>query len=136
VAADPVATLHHVGVILSSRELIGAYRALTGLEVSCDEYVEAFDCDCIFLGVRLPMIELIVPRGGRLAEFNNGGGGIHHCAFQVADLNAFMAEYIGGKGRWLYPSPVAGARGMLVNFLAARHLGTLTEFVQEQNGWT
>lgn len=134
--AHAAATFHHVGVILPSRELIGAYRNLTRLEISCDEYVDAFDCDCIFLGERPPMIELIVPRGGRLAEFNKGSGGIHHCAFQVADLDVFMAEYAGRKGRWLHPSPVPGARGMLVNFLAARHLGSLTEFVQEQNRWT
>jgi methylmalonyl-CoA/ethylmalonyl-CoA epimerase len=135
-AAGSAATFHHVGVILPSRELISAYRDLTQLDISCDEYVEAFDCDCIFLGERRPMIELIVPRGGRLAEFNKGGGGIHHCAFEVADLHAFMAEYAGGKGRWLRPSPVPGARGMFVNFLAPRHLGTLTEFVQERNRWT
>jgi methylmalonyl-CoA/ethylmalonyl-CoA epimerase len=134
--ANAAASFHHVGVILPSRDLIGAYRDLTRLEISCDEYVEPFDCDCIFLGDRKPMIELIVPRGGRLAEFNQGSGGIHHCAFQVADLSGFMAEYVGGKGRWLHPSPVAAARGMLVNFLAARHLGSLTEFVQERNGWT
>ena len=65
-------TLHHVGVILPSRELIGAYRDLTRLEISCDEYVEAFDCDYIFLGDHRPLIELIVPRGGRLGEFNKG----------------------------------------------------------------
>jgi lactoylglutathione lyase/methylmalonyl-CoA/ethylmalonyl-CoA epimerase len=96
-----------------------------------DEFVETFSCDCIFVGNELPCVELIVPKGGRLGEFNNGRGGLHHFAYRTKSLATFMATFEHGKGRWLYPTPVQGARGMKVNFIAPSYFGVLMEFVEE-----
>lgn len=117
--------------MLPDRRGIDLYESLLGLEVTCDEYVEAFDCDCVFLGGSIPYVELVIPHAGFLKSFNNGGGGLHHSAFSTPDLVRHMREFADGKGRWLLPSPVPGARNMLVNFLAPRHLGIMIEFVQE-----
>jgi hypothetical protein len=75
---------------------------------------------------------LIVPHSGQLAKFNDGNGGLHHCAYRVEDLQQFMLDFNEGRGRWLFSSPVRGARGMIVNFISPRYLQSLTEFVEEQ----
>jgi methylmalonyl-CoA/ethylmalonyl-CoA epimerase len=123
--------LHHVGIVIRDRKDVDRYTSLLGQVVTCDEYVEAFDCDCIFLDRAIPCVELVLPRSGALQQFSDKGGGLHHCAYQTDDLVRYMREFADGKGRWLYPSPVRGARGMLVNFMAPQHLGILIEIVEE-----
>ena len=125
--------LHHVGVVLPDRDAVVRYCKDLNLPILAEEYVAAFCCHCIFVGPALPCVELIIPNGGRLAEFNNGQGGLHHFAYRTESLRAFMGSFENGKARWLHPAPVRGARGMWVNFLAPSHLGLLTEFVEESS---
>jgi lactoylglutathione lyase/methylmalonyl-CoA/ethylmalonyl-CoA epimerase len=125
--------MHHVGVVLPNHEAATRYREKLNLPVLAQDFVEAFSCDCIFVGREMPCVELIIPRGGRLANFNEGRGGLHHVAYRIGSIKTFMASFEGGKGRWLYPEPILGGFKLLANFLAPTHVGILTEFVEETN---
>jgi hypothetical protein len=124
--------LHHIGLVLPNHEAATRYREKLNLPVLAEDSVEIFSCDCIFIGREWPCVELIVPRGGQLAKFNEGRGGLHHICYKTKSVRALMDSFENGKGRWLYPAPVKGGFGLWANFLAPMHLGILTEFVGDQ----
>ncbi len=128
--------LHHVGIVVPSEEQAGELLALLGLEEEHRGEVEAYDALCIFTRAdRGSPLELVVPRGGRLAEFNRGVGGIHHVALVVPSLGA-LAEELDAQGiRLLEPEPVRGAGPFLCNFLDPVYTrGVTVEFVELLDG--
>lgn len=104
-----------------------------GLEEDYREYVAAYRAVCLFTTC-LPNespLEFVIPDGGKLAEFHGGKGGLHHIAFEVADVESVRAEYETAGMALLEQTPVTGAGGILVNFLHPRFgEGVLVEFVQ------
>jgi len=125
--------LHHIGIIMPTMALAEEFLALFGFEKDYMEYVEEYQADCLFTsyGPDESPVELIIPRGGPLADFQGGKGGIHHIALEVADVEAAREEYEAAGKEMLERVPVAGAGGILVNFLRPRHgLGVLVEFVE------
>lgn len=125
--------VHHVGVISPSRQHADNFIKVLGLEEDYCEYVEEYQADCIFLkhSPTDSPIELIVPHGGKLAEFNDGKGGLHHIALTVDSCEEATALYNQREMPLLEETPVTGAAGILVNFLRPRHTGgILIEFVE------
>ena len=106
---------------------------LLGLEESHRGFVERYEATCIFTkGNGAGSIEFVVPRGGTLARFNRGAGGIHHVALAVDSLAEVTRELAGRGITLLEPEPVRGAGNFLCNFLPpARTRGVIVEFVQE-----
>lgn len=92
----------------------------------------------VFVALGGTLIELLAPIGdaGPLARFlASRGEGLHHVAFEVADLGAALHEAAAGGLRLVDHSPRPGTRGRLIAFLhpsAAR--GVLVELVQRPAG--
>lgn len=125
--------LHHVGIIMKSIERAEEFLERFGLEKDYMEYVEAYHADCLFTKYSEgeSPIELVIPKSGVLAEYNNGKGGIHHIAFEVTDVRRKKEEYESQGFAMLEKVPVEGAGGIIVNFLRPRFgAGVLVEFVE------
>jgi methylmalonyl-CoA/ethylmalonyl-CoA epimerase len=125
--------LHHVGVIVPSERQAGELMQTLGLVEHERGYVEAYEALCIFTaGNGGSPIELVVPSGGPLEQFNRGLGGLHHLAIAVDSLAALSAELAEQGIRLLEREPVRGAGAFLCNFLAPVYTrGTIVEFVEE-----
>lgn len=134
--ALPIATrLHHVGIILPDTARMLEVAQLFGLSTQRTYYVEAYQADCHFLtgglsGLTGAAIEFIVPRGGKLAQFNRGAGGLHHLALEVGDLRQ-ASELLQAQGiTLLEPAPLP-AGPLDINFVPpAFTWGLIVEIVQ------
>ncbi len=127
------ARLHHVGIVVPSEEQASVLMGLLGLVEEGRGYVEHYQALCIFTaGNGGSPLELVVPSGGRLREFNRGVGGLHHIAIAVGSL-AELTERLGERGiALLEREPVRGAGSFLCNFLAPLYTrGVIVEFVEE-----
>ena len=126
--------LHHVGLLMPSEEAAEAFMKLIGLEEDHRGYVPEYKALCIFVkGNGASPVELVIPQGGKLAEYKAGKPVIHHIAFSVDDLAAVQADYAANGMPLLDEKPVQGAGEFIVNFLKPRHTGgILVEFVQNQ----
>ena len=125
--------LHHVGIVMPTMEKAESFLEKFGLEKDYMEYVDSYQADCLFTkyGPEESPVELVIPRGGVLAEYRGGKGGIHHIAFEVDDVDAVRDSYEAKGMGMLEETPVEGAGGILVNFLRPRFgEGVLVEFVQ------
>lgn len=128
--------LHHVGIVLMSLEKAQQFMDQFGLEEDYREYVDAYQAWCIFTKYTAEEspIEFVVPTGGKLTEFRNGKGGLHHIAFEVEDVRAAREEFAAKGMEMLEETPAKGAGGIIVNFLRPRYgLGVLVEFVERIN---
>lgn len=126
--------LHHVGIIMTTMEKAEAFLKQFGLEKDYIEYVEAYHAHCLFTKYtdQESPIELIIPTEGVLTEFRNGKGGLHHIAFEVDDVDAARSEFESNGLEMLETTPVAGAGGIIVNFLRPSFgFDVLVEFVQK-----
>lgn len=125
--------LHHVGIVVPTEEQTATLMALLGLREAYRGFVEQYQALCIFTdGNGASQVELVVPSGGRLRQFNRGTGGLHHIALAVEDL-ALVAAQLSQQGmKLLEREPVHGAGPFLCNFLSPVYTkGILVEFVQE-----
>ena len=125
--------LHHVGIVMPTMEKAERFLEKFGLEKDYMEYVDSYQADCLFTkyGPEESPVELVIPRGGVLAGYRDGKGGIHHIAFEVDDVDAVRDSYEANGMEMLEETPVEGAGGILVNFLRPRFgEGVLVEFVQ------
>lgn len=126
--------LHHIGILMPTIEQAKAFCDKFGLDTDYYGYVDIYHADCIMMKSRQDEtpIEIIIPRGGILKEFNNGKGGLHHIAFQVPDLKQVQQEYELQGLHMLEKQAVPGNGNILVNYLRPRYgEGVLAEFVQE-----
>jgi hypothetical protein len=121
-----------VGIIVPELSQVEALLKLLGLEAGGSQYVPQYEAECIFTrgaGV-VPGIEFIVPRGGKLAKFNKGTGGLHHIALEVDDLQGFSDDLAAEGVQLLEPQPVDAGR-LRINFLPPVYTrGIIVEFVE------
>jgi lactoylglutathione lyase/methylmalonyl-CoA/ethylmalonyl-CoA epimerase len=124
--------LHHVGIVIPSEEAAREFMALAGLEEEYRGYVSEYKTHCIFAkGYDASQVELVIPNGGKLAEFNGGKPGIHHIAFHVEDWEELQAEMTAKGVQLLDVTPVKGAGEFTVNFARPKSTGgILVEFVR------
>ena len=125
--------LHHVGVIVPTEKQAEDFMKLLGLEEAYRGFVEHYNALCIFTrGHGSSPVELVVPSGGVLQNFNRGIGGLHHIALAVDSLQA-LSEKLAEQGiEFLEPLPVRGAGPFMCNFLHPIHSqGVIVEYVQE-----
>lgn len=127
--------LHHVGIIMPSVERAKKFLERFELEEDYTEFVEDYQAHCLFtkFSEQECPIELVIPEGGVLAEYNKGKGGLHHIAFEVEDVSEAKKQYEEQGFMMLEDNPVNGAGGILVNFLRPKFgLGVLVEFVEKK----
>ena len=127
------ARLHHVGIVVPSREQAEELMALLGLPEAGRGYVEHYHALCIFTaGNGASPLELVVPDGGRLGGFNRGLGGLHHVAIAVRSLAELTGRLAERGISLLEDEPVRGAGSFMCNFLAPVYTrGVTVEFVEE-----
>lgn len=126
--------IHHIGIVMNDMERAMAFLKTFDLEEDYREYVPRYQTTCIFTKAEFgTAVELVVPDGGVLYDFNNGKGGIHHIAFLVDDIEETTAEYENKGLHMLEREGVKGAGEIYVNFLRPRFgQGILVEFVEER----
>ncbi len=129
---SPGFSLHHIGIVCPSERHVDSLRERLGLVELSRGFVPEYQAACIFTTAPdSTTVELVVPSGGPLKEFNRGFGGLHHLAFVVPSLSE-LQERLEAEGVHLLEStPVRGAGNFLCNFLPPVHAGGLiVEYVE------
>jgi methylmalonyl-CoA/ethylmalonyl-CoA epimerase len=128
--------IDHIGVAVPDLEAaIESYRQLFGVEPSHREVVESDGVETVMFEVGESRIELLGATGpdSKIAGFlAKRGGGIHHVAYGVEDVQASL-DGLASKGmRLLDTMPRKGAGGKLVGFVHPKAVsGVLTELCQD-----
>jgi methylmalonyl-CoA/ethylmalonyl-CoA epimerase len=124
--------LGHVGIIIPTMEQVEQLLALLGLERGHTEYVAEYQADCVFTAGPGAVLEFIVPRGGKLASFNKGTGGLHHIALEVDDIEEATRELEAREVELLETKPV-DAGSILINFIPPAYTrGFTVEIIQSK----
>lgn len=127
--------IDHIGVAV--QELDGAlelYRDKLELAVAHREVVAEQGVEAVLLDVGENHVELLAPLSqdtpvGRFLA--RQGPGLHHVAYQVADIDAVLGQLRAAGMQLIDERPRTGIRGSRVAFLHPRSsLGVLTEIVQ------
>lgn len=122
--------LHHVGVLVQDEQHVRDLLGLFDVAVTYSQYVPRYQADCIFCAVGDSHIEFVIPRGGKLTEFNRGLGGVHHFALEVSDLAATQAALAARGIQLLEPEPL-DTDTMLINYVPPIHTrGVLVELIE------
>jgi methylmalonyl-CoA/ethylmalonyl-CoA epimerase len=127
--------IDHIGVVVDDLdEGIALYRDRMLMPEQHRETVEAFGVEAVLLEVGEGHVELLRPLSpdsnvGRFLERN--GPGIHHVAYQTADVSSALEQARAAGIEAIDAEPRVGIRGSLVAFLHPKSTGgVLTELVQ------
>jgi len=126
--------IHHLGVaVLDLDEALGTYLQLFSGELEHRETLESQGVEAVAVRIGSGLVELLTPLGadtpvGRFLA--KRGPGLHHVAYEVADLGAALDELAGAGAELIDREPRAGLFGLQVAFVhpGAVH-GVLTEVV-------
>ena len=131
--------IDHIGVAVEEIEpALVLYRDSLRLQVAHREVVQEQGVEAVLLDVGENHVELLAPLapdtpvGKFLAR---QGPGLHHVAYQVADIDGALQELKGSGMRLIDEQPRTGIRGSRVAFVHPRATGgVLTEIVQPAAG--
>ena len=125
--------LHHVSILLPTMEQVKDFMTTYGLEIERESYT-AYGGAIVFSKMRQNEcpLEFIVPSGGsKLAEYNNGKGGIHHICFEVEDLELASNELRAQGAVLLEEKGVYGGPHAKCNFVRPKYShGILVELME------
>jgi methylmalonyl-CoA/ethylmalonyl-CoA epimerase len=127
--------IDHIGVAVEDLEAsLQLYAEVLGMPVVHRETVSEQGVEAVLLDVGENHVELLAPLGpdtpvGR--HLAKRGPGLHHVAYQVADVEATLAALTAAGIRLIDETPRVGIRGSRVAFVhPAATGGVLTEIVQ------
>ena len=130
--------VHHVGIAVADLDVsIDVYGSLFGASVEHRQVVEEQGVEAASLRVGASRVELLSPLGpdtpvGRFLA--NRGPGLHHVAFEVADLGAELERLRAGGVQLIDESPRIGMFGLQVAFVHPESTGgVLAEFVSDDS---
>ena len=128
--------IEHIGIAVSDLDKAEAlYAALFGTPSYKRETVESEAVITSFFQVGPNKVELLQstrPDGPIAKAIEKRGEGIHHIAFEVADIRAEMERLKGAGFHLLNEEPKRGADNKLVCFIHPRSTnGVLIELTQE-----
>lgn len=130
----PPRGIHHIGVAVADLDdAVSTYTRVLGASVEARETIASQGAEAVALHVGEGRVELLAPLeddtpiGRFLAR---RGPGMHHVAYEVADLHAELARLDGEGVQLVDREPRPGLYGLQVAFLHpdAVH-GVLTELV-------
>ena len=131
--------IDHIGVAVEQIEpALSLYRDSFELEVAHREVVQEQGVEAVLLDVGENHVELLAPLGpdtpvGRFLAKH--GPGLHHVAYQVADIDATLKALTQAGLELIDEQPRTGIRGSRVAFMQPRATaGVLTEIVQPAVG--
>lgn len=127
--------INHIGIAVKNLEnAIPLYRDQLGMEFEGTEEVTEQKVRVAFLKIGESRIELLEPTSpdSPVAKFlEKNGEGIHHMAYEVADIEVALAELKEKEVRLVDEKPRRGAHGSLIAFLHPKATGgILTEICQ------
>jgi methylmalonyl-CoA/ethylmalonyl-CoA epimerase len=127
--------IDHIGVAVEDLDAaIDLHTRAYGMDVVHRETVEAQGVEAVLLDVGENHVELLAPLSaetpvGRFLA--KRGPGLHHVAYQVADIDAALASLRESGMRLIDEEPRTGIRGSRVAFLHPKATGgVLTELVE------
>lgn len=127
--------INHIGIAVQSIDAtLPFYRDQLGMEfLGCEEVPEQ-KVKVAMLAIGDSKIELLEPTSNDspVAKFlEKSGQGIHHVAYEVADLEAALAKMVREGARLIDEKPRSGAHGTLIAFVHPKSShGVLTELCQ------
>jgi methylmalonyl-CoA/ethylmalonyl-CoA epimerase len=131
--------IDHVGVAVEDLDAaIAIYQDSLGMPLAHRETVEDQGVEAALLDVGEGHIELLRPLGedtpvGKFVA--KKGGGMHHVAYAVADIDATLAQIKEAGLELIDTEPRIGIRDSRVAFLHPRSTGgVLTEIVEPAHG--
>ena len=127
--------VNHIGIAVQSLEAsIGFYQDALAMPLQGIEEIAGQKVRVAMLQVGESKIELLEPTSpdSPIARFlEKNGPGIHHIAYEVADIEAAIAQLTQSGVRMIDESPRAGAHGSRIAFLHPKSSGgVLTELCQ------
>jgi methylmalonyl-CoA/ethylmalonyl-CoA epimerase len=133
-----VEKIDHVGIAVESIEKwIGFYEDVLGLEYDGSEEVVEQKVRVAFLKIGESRIELLEPTSddSPIAKFlEKRGGGIHHIAVKVDDIDAALARHHEAGARLIDNEPRIGAHNMRIAFIHPKASGgVLLELCEEKS---
>jgi methylmalonyl-CoA/ethylmalonyl-CoA epimerase len=133
------ARVDHLGVAVEDLDAaLVLHEATYGMALAHREVIEDQGVEAVLLDVGENHVELLRPLGpdtpvGR--HLARRGPGLHHVAYQVADVEAALAALRDRGVELIDQAPRTGIRGSRVAFLHPRATGgVLTEIVQPAEG--
>jgi methylmalonyl-CoA/ethylmalonyl-CoA epimerase len=128
--------LEHIGIAVKNLDQSNKlFAALLGRAHYKVEEVESEGVRTAFYELSGVKIELLEPTSSNspIARFiEKKGEGVHHLAFEVADIRASIAEYVSKGFHAVNEEPKAGADNKLISFLHPKTAGgVLVELCQE-----
>jgi methylmalonyl-CoA/ethylmalonyl-CoA epimerase len=133
------ARVDHIGVAVEDLDAaIALHERDYGMALVHREVIDEQGVEAVLLDVGENHVELLRPLGedtpvGRFLA--SRGPGLHHVAFQVADVDSTLAQLRERGLRLIDETPRTGIRGSRVAFLhPAASGGVLTEIVQPAEG--
>ena len=133
------ARVDHIGVAVEDLDAaIALHEEAYGMAVAHREVVEEQGVEAVLLDVGENHVELLRPLDGDspVGRFlSKRGPGLHHVAYQVADVQATIDTLRDRGLRLIDETPRTGIRGSRVAFLHPESSGgVLTEIVQPSEG--
>jgi methylmalonyl-CoA/ethylmalonyl-CoA epimerase len=127
--------IDHVGVAVEDLDAaLALHEATYGMAVVHREVVEEQGVEAVLLDVGESHVELLRPLGPETAvgrHLARRGPGLHHVAYQVADVAAALGALRAQGVELIDQAPRTGIRASRVAFLHPRATGgVLTEIVQ------
>ena len=127
--------INHIGIAVTSLDdAIPFYRDNLNMAFAGIEEVSEQKVRVAMLQVGESMIELLEPTSedSPVARFiEKNGSGIHHIAYEVADIEAAIARLIADGARLIDEKPRNGAHGTRIAFIHPKSSnGVLTELCQ------
>ena len=127
--------INHIGIAVQSLdEALPFYRDNLGMSFAGIEEVIEQKVRVAMLQVGESKIELLEPTSAEspVAKFmEKNGPGIHHLAYEVADIEAAIARLLAEGVRMIDETPRSGAHGTRIAFLHPKSSqGVLTEICQ------
>jgi methylmalonyl-CoA/ethylmalonyl-CoA epimerase len=131
-----VEKISHIGIAVESIEKwLGYYKDILGLEYGGSEEVAEQKVRVAFLKIGESKIELLEPTSedSPIAKFlEKRGGGIHHIAVKVDDIEAALARHHEAGARLIDEKPRVGAHNMRIAFIHPKASGgVLMELCQD-----
>jgi len=133
-----VEKIDHIGIAVESIEKwIGFYKDVLGLEYDGSEEVVEQKVRVAFLKIGESRIELLEPTSddSPIAKFlEKRGGGIHHIAVKVDDIDAALARHHEVGARLIDNEPRIGAHNMRIAFIHPKASGgVLLELCEDKS---
>lgn len=127
--------INHIGIAVKNLEAsMSLYRDVLGMTFEGTEEVNDQRVRVAFFAIGESRIELLEPTtpDSPVAKFlEKNGEGVHHVAYQVADLAAALGELRNTGVRLIDEQPRRGAHGTRIAFLHPKATGgVLTELCQ------